>query len=66
MLAAFSYLCGMRKTAFLPCIPTRGTTVPAVEDWIHEIKHDGYRPIVQRDGLRVRLFTRNGHDWSGR
>ena len=31
-----------------------------------EIKHDGYRLIVQRDGKRVRLFTRNGHDWSGR
>ena len=35
-------------------------------DWIHEIKHDGYRLIVQRDGNRVRLFTRNGHDWSDR
>ena len=32
----------------------------------HEIKHDGYRLIVQRDGKRVRLFTRNGHDWSDR
>lgn len=29
-------------------------------------KHDGYRLIVQRDGKRVRLFTRNGHDWSDR
>ena len=44
----------------------RGTKVPAGADWIHEIKHDGYRLIVQRDGQRVRLFTRNGHDWSGR
>jgi bifunctional non-homologous end joining protein LigD len=35
-------------------------------EWLHEIKHDGYRLIVQRDGERVRLFTRNGHDWSGR
>ena len=26
----------------------------------------GYRLIVQRDGKRVRLFTRNGHDWSNR
>ena len=34
--------------------------------WIHEIKHDGYRRIVQREGERVRLFTRSGHDWSGR
>jgi bifunctional non-homologous end joining protein LigD len=25
-------------------------------------KHDGYRLIVQRDGRRLRLFTRNGHE----
>ena len=56
----------MRKTAFEPCIPTRGTKVPAGKDWIHEIKHDGYRLIVQREGKRVRLFTRNGHDWTDR
>jgi bifunctional non-homologous end joining protein LigD len=30
----------------------------------HEVKHDGFRLIVQRDGDRVRRFTRNGHDWS--
>ena len=40
--------------------------IPAGPDWLHEIKHDGYRLIVQRDGKRVRLFTRNGHNWSGR
>ena len=61
-----TYLRQMRKTAFLPCIPTRGTKVPAHPDWLHEIKHDGYRLIVQRDGKRVRLWTRNGYDWSGR
>jgi ATP dependent DNA ligase domain len=37
---------------------------PQGRTWIHEIKHDGYRLIVVRDGARVRLFTRNGHDWS--
>jgi bifunctional non-homologous end joining protein LigD len=37
---------------------------PVGPDWIHEIRHDGYRPIVQ--GERVRLFTRNGHDWTDR
>ena len=56
----------MRKTAFEPCIPTRGTEVPAGPDWIHGIKHDGYRLILLRQGNRVRLFTRNGHEWSGR
>jgi ATP-dependent DNA ligase len=56
----------MPKRLFEPCIPTRGTAVPAGPDWIHEIKHDGYRLIVQRDGKRVRLFIRNGHDWTDR
>jgi bifunctional non-homologous end joining protein LigD len=49
-----------------PSIPTRATKVPAGPDWIHEVKHDGYRLIVQREGKRVRLFTRNGHDWTDR
>ena len=61
-----AYLSRMRKSAFEPCIPTKAEQVPARPDWIHEIKHDGYRLIVQRDGNRVRLFTRNGHDSSGR
>jgi ATP-dependent DNA ligase len=38
---------------------------PAGTDWLHEIKHDGFRLMVQRAGGRVRLFTRNGHDWAG-
>ena len=56
----------MPSTLFPPCIPTRATAVPTRPDWIHEIKHDGYRLIVQREGQRVRLFTRNGHDWTDR
>jgi bifunctional non-homologous end joining protein LigD len=56
----------MPNRLFEPCIPTRGTKVPAGPDWIHEIKHDGCRLIVQREGKRVRLFTRNGHDWTDR
>jgi hypothetical protein len=31
-----------------------------------EIKHDGFRMLVRRDAAGVRLFTRNGHDWTGR
>ena len=34
--------------------------------WIHEIKHDGYRMLVTREDKRVRLFSRNGHDWTAR
>jgi bifunctional non-homologous end joining protein LigD len=54
----------MPTRPFEPCIPTPGTKVPVYPDWIHEIKHDGYRLIVQKDHKRVRLFTRNGHDWT--
>ena len=57
---------GMPKAPFQPCIPTRGRAVPAHSDWIHEVKHDGFRLIVQRDGERVRLLTRNGYDWTNR
>ncbi|AYF48720.1 DNA ligase D [Pseudomonas fluorescens] len=35
-------------------------------DWRYEIKFDGYRMLARiRDG-EVRLFTRNGHDWTER
>ena len=51
-----AYVNRMRKSAIEPCIPTRGTKVPDRPEWLHEIKHDGYRLIVQRDGGRVRLF----------
>jgi ATP-dependent DNA ligase len=49
-----------------PCIPIRATRPPSGPDWIHEIKHDGYRLIVRRDGETVRLFIRRGHDWTER
>jgi ATP-dependent DNA ligase len=50
----------LRKLEYLPCIPTRATKVPSSPDWIHEVKYDGYRVIVQGAGKRVRLLTRNG------
>ncbi|WP_454629489.1 ATP-dependent DNA ligase [Bradyrhizobium cenepequi] len=56
----------MPKPKYLPCIPVRGTKVPVRPEWIHEVKHDGYRLIIQREGKTVRLFTRNGNDWTHR
>jgi hypothetical protein len=44
----------------------RGTEVPHTPDWLHEIKYDGYRLRLERDGDRVRLLTRNGYDWTRR
>jgi|1186.fasta_scaffold134462_1 ATP-dependent DNA ligase len=44
--------------AYEVCLPTRGTNVPSGPDWIHEVKYDGYRVIIQREGKRVRLLAR--------
>src|SRR5580692_9838495 len=35
-------------------------------DWLHEIKHDGFRIMARRDAAGVRLLTRNGYDFAGR
>lgn len=48
------------------CLPTTGKAVPAGADWFHEIKYDGYRLRIERDGAAVRLITRGGHDWTKR
>ena len=49
-----------------PCIPIIGTSVPAGSDWLHEIKHDGYRLLVRKDGDAVSIITRGGYDWTER
>ncbi|MFJ3460209.1 DNA ligase D [Achromobacter spanius] len=35
-------------------------------DWLYEMKFDGYRLVARIEGEDVRLFTRNGHDWSAK
>jgi bifunctional non-homologous end joining protein LigD len=49
-----------------PCLPTASERPRNGPEWVHEVKHDGYRLMVRRVGARVRLFTRRGHDWSDR
>src|SRR6202008_3727849 len=49
-----------------PCRPTKADRPPSGPGWVHEIKHDGFRLMVRREGARVRCFTRNGHDWADR
>jgi ATP-dependent DNA ligase len=54
-----------RPSGFIePCLPSKVVRPPSGPSWVHEIKHDGYRLMVRRDGARVRCFTRNGHDWA--
>ncbi len=55
------------KWAFVePALATRIEKPPAGEAWIHEIKYDGYRLIASVSGESVRLYTRNGLDWTGK
>jgi bifunctional non-homologous end joining protein LigD len=57
----------LRVSAFIaPCLPTRTERPPSGADWIHEIKHDGYRLMARRDTAGTRLLTRRGHDWTPR
>jgi ATP-dependent DNA ligase len=56
-----------RPSGFVePCLPSPADRPPTGPDWIHEIKHDGYRLMARRDPVGIRLLTRNGYDWSPR
>jgi bifunctional non-homologous end joining protein LigD len=39
---------------------------PPEGEWLYEVKFDGYRILARISGGEVRLFTRNGHDWTQR
>ncbi|MES3100559.1 DNA ligase D [Sphingomonas faeni] len=41
-------------------------TVPAGDNWLHEMKYDGYRLLVAVGGGSARAYTRSGLDWSDR
>ena len=49
-----------------PCLPTSAPQPPRGEQWLHEIKHDGFRVICRKAGDRVKLFSRPGNDLSKR
>src|SRR5262245_64357123 len=49
-----------------PCLPSPADELPSDADWVHEIKHDGYRLMARRNAAGIRLLTRNGHDWAQR
>jgi bifunctional non-homologous end joining protein LigD len=45
-----------------PCLPSLAEMPPTGPDWVHEIKHDGFRVMARRDGKKVRLISRKGKD----
>jgi bifunctional non-homologous end joining protein LigD len=48
----------------LPCNPSLVTRPPAGPDWLHEVKHDGFRILARKQGERVTLWTRRGADYT--
>lgn len=60
-----------KKTKFLsftdlggPELATLVDSPPVGEQWIHEIKYDGYRTLCFKDKKSTKLLTRSGLDWS--
>jgi bifunctional non-homologous end joining protein LigD len=49
-----------------PCYPQRAATVPAGDDWQHEVKLDGFRVQAHIIGKTVELYSRNGSKFSRR
>jgi hypothetical protein len=49
-----------------PQLATLKSKAPKGEQWLHEIKFDGYRIQVHINRGRKKVFTRNGLDWTKR
>src|SRR5262245_20242247 len=49
-----------------PCLPTKTDKLPSGSQWLHEIKHDGFRIIARKNGAQVRLYSRPGNDLTHR
>lgn len=49
-----------------PQLATLVETVPEGDDWVFEIKYDGYRMLSRIDDGKVRIYSRNGKDWTSR
>src|SRR3954451_2240039 len=49
-----------------PLFATKVDVVPSTDNWVHEIKFDGYRLQVHRHQNLTRCYTRREHDWSSK
>src|SRR5262249_10171568 len=49
-----------------PCLPTKTDKLPSGSQWLHEIKHDGFRIMARKPGAQVRLYSRPGNDLTRR
>jgi bifunctional non-homologous end joining protein LigD len=49
-----------------PQLATLVTEAPEGEQWVHEIKYDGYRAVAALGEGHARIYTRSGQDWSAK
>jgi bifunctional non-homologous end joining protein LigD len=45
-----------------PCLPSKTDKLPSGSEWLHEIKHDGFRVIARKNAAQVKLYSRPGND----
>src|SRR2546422_2788823 len=59
---------GARKSKLPSFIPPQLATLvkepPSGDEWLHELKFDGYRMLCRIDRRRVTVWSRNGKDWT--
>ena len=53
-----------RRTPLDPQLASLREVAPSSDDWLHELKWDGYRLLVDITGGAVRLRSRNGLNWT--
>src|ERR1700741_4390669 len=44
------------------CLPTKTAKLPSGGEWLHEIKHDGFRVVARKNAAQVKLYSRPGND----
>ena len=56
-----------RRPRFVkPALATLVDDLPSGDDWLFEMKFDGYRALAAASGDDVRIYTRGGLDWTDR
>lgn len=68
--AARKTLAGAERSAMpafiKPQLATLADRPPAIDDWLLEVKFDGYRALCRLERGAARLYTRAGHDWTAK
>ena len=54
----------MPSVEYRPQLATLVKSPPGSDEWLHEIKFDGYRIGCRIHRGRITLISRNGHDWT--